>query len=118
MATLQLKRGTAARWKELNPVLAAGEPGFSIDNNELKIGDGQTSWNDLRPIGESCVVNANTHYDFPSIGKAYVIYKAESEKLIYQWNAIELKYEVIGEIGTSTDLTNVELINGGNANNA
>ena len=117
MSTLQLKRGVASRWSEVNPVLAAGEPGFVIDENKLKIGDGSTAWNDLPYIGESCVVNANTHYDFPSIGREDVIYKAESEKLIYQWNTTDLKYEVIGEIEISGDLANIEVINGGSANN-
>jgi len=117
MATLQLKRGTAARWKELNLVLAAGEPGFVIDENRLKIGDGSTTWNDLPYIGEACVVNAQTHYDFPSIGREDVIYKAESEKLLYQWNTADLKYEVVGKVDSSGDLESIEVINGGSANN-
>jgi hypothetical protein len=116
MATLQLKRGTAARWEELNLVLAVGEPGFVIDENRLKIGDGVTAWNDLPYIGESCVVNANTHYDFPSIGRDDVIYKAESEKLLYQWNTTDLKYEVVGKVEISGDLADIKLIDGGNAN--
>lgn len=45
--TFKLKRGTAAKWKELNLVLAAGEPGFEIDTNSLKIGNGYTPWNEL-----------------------------------------------------------------------
>ena len=45
--TFQLKRGTAARWAELNPILQQGEPGFVYDNNQLKIGDGKTPWNEL-----------------------------------------------------------------------
>ena len=117
MATLQLKRGTAARWRELNLVLEAGEPGFVLDENKLKIGDGSTAWNDLPYIGESSVVNASTHYDFPSIGREDVIYKAESEKLLYQWNTTDLKYEVVGKVEASGDLADIEVINGGGANN-
>lgn len=49
--TFKLKRGTAARWKELNYILSAGEPGFEIDTYRLKIGDGETAWNDLPYIG-------------------------------------------------------------------
>lgn len=49
--TLQLKRGTAARWLELNPILADGEPGWAIDTKVLKIGDGVTHWNDLTAYG-------------------------------------------------------------------
>ena len=117
MATLQLKRGTAARWRELNLVLEAGEPGFVLDENKLKIGDGSTAWNDLPYIGESSVVNASTHYDFPSIGREDVIYKAESEKLLYQWNTTDLKYEIVGKVEASGDLADIEVINGGGANN-
>ena len=49
--TIKFKRGTAARWNELNPVLVAGEPGFVTDENRFKIGDGVTTWNDLPYIG-------------------------------------------------------------------
>ena len=38
--TYQLKRGSAARWSELNPILKQGEPGFAYDANILKIGNG------------------------------------------------------------------------------
>lgn len=117
LTTVQFKRGRAERWRELNIVLQAGEPGYVIDENRLKIGDGVTAWNDLPYMFESCVVNASTHYDFPSIGREDVVYKAESEKLLYQWNTTELKYEVIGEIEISGDLANIEFINGGNASN-
>ena len=45
--TFRLKRGLAAKWQELNLVLDPGEPGFELDTYRLKIGDGQTAWNDL-----------------------------------------------------------------------
>lgn len=56
--------------------------------------------------------NANTHYDFPSVGSVEVIYKAQEEKLIYQWNPTKLIYEVLGE---TSEMEDIELINGGNA---
>lgn len=115
MATIQFKRGTAARWAELNLVLEAGQPGFVTDENRLKIGDGTTAWNDLPYIGEASVVNAQTYYDFPSIGRANVIYKAEAEKSIYQWNTTALKYELLGSTEISGDLSNIEIIHGGAA---
>ena len=114
MATLQLKRGTSSRWRELNLILAAGEPGYVIDENRLKIGDGVTAWNDLPYIGENSVFNAETHYDFPSIGKVNTIYKAESEQQIYQWNPTELIYELLNVSDGS--VLDINLINGGNAN--
>ncbi len=45
-----LRRDTSANWTENNPVLSSGEPGFEIDTNLLKIGDGSNPWNDLSPI--------------------------------------------------------------------
>lgn len=49
--TFQLRRGLEATWKKNNPILASGEPSFVIDKNYLKIGNGETYWNDLKPIG-------------------------------------------------------------------
>ena len=113
---IQFKRGTAERWKELNLVLAAGEPGFVTDDgkNRFKVGDGVTPWNDLPYVGEDNVIDAQTHYDFPSIGKVNTIYKASSEKKIYQWNPTDKKYEVIST--GSADNIDIEIIHGGNAN--
>ena len=112
---IQFKRGTSSKWADLNPILEAGQPGFVTDENRLKIGDGLTAWNDLPYIGEASVTNAQTHYDFPSIGRENVIYKAEAEKCIYQWNAANLAYELLGSTEISGDLSNIEIIHGGNA---
>lgn len=51
--TFQLRRGNAAVWETNNPILKRGEPGFVIDENKLKIGDGVTPWNDLKYISDS-----------------------------------------------------------------
>lgn len=93
--TIQLRRGNAAVWARNNPILSRGEPGFVIDENRLKIGDGVTAWNDLDYIGEDSVFNADTVGDFPLVGRAEVIYKAEKEKVLYQWNTESLKYEAL-----------------------
>ena len=42
----KFKRGNAATWTKLNPILEDGEPGFELDTGKLKIGDGVTAWND------------------------------------------------------------------------
>lgn len=47
----QFKRGLAEAWNRNNPVLAAGEPGWTLDTHILKIGDGVTAWKDLESIG-------------------------------------------------------------------
>lgn len=92
--TFRLKRGTAVRWSEVNPILDQGEPGFVLDENRLKIGDGIHHWNDLPYLeGESEIFSASTKQDFPTIGKETVIYKAEKEKKLYQWNNTTQEYE-------------------------
>lgn len=50
---IQIRRDTKAKWTDLNPILAAGEMGFEIDNNRLKIGNGITAWNSLPYITET-----------------------------------------------------------------
>lgn len=112
--TFKLRRGYAATWAKNNPVLESGEPGFVVDENRLKIGDGDTAWNDLPYIGEANIINRATHYEFPSIGKENVIYKAESEKKLYQWNSTGLKYELLGDVELTLD--DITTIYGGNAN--
>lgn len=115
MAAIQFKRGTAAKWAQLNIVLEAGQPGYVLDENRLKIGDGVTPWNELPYLGEDNVQNYATHYDFPSVGRDNVVYKAEAECSLYQWNTADLKYEKVGEAGVSGDLSNIQVIHGGNA---
>lgn len=51
--TFQFKRGLAQSWINVNPILAAGEPGFELDTGKLKIGDGSTSWNDLAYLSDA-----------------------------------------------------------------
>lgn len=53
---LQLRRGYETAWEKNNPILAAGEPGFVLDKNLLKIGDGVTHWKDLPYINGSSEV--------------------------------------------------------------
>jgi hypothetical protein len=51
---IQLRRGNGTQWTLSNngegPILASGEPGFDITNNQLKIGDGINSWANLIPV--------------------------------------------------------------------
>ena len=42
--------GTSAQWIEKNPILANGEVGFETDTNNVKIGDGSTSYVDLSAV--------------------------------------------------------------------
>lgn len=47
MARIQLRRGTATWWLEVDPVLAAGEPGFETDSGMMKVGNGLSTWTEL-----------------------------------------------------------------------
>lgn len=47
MTQIQIRRGNAANWTTVNPVLAAGEFGVELDTLKLKVGDGLTAWNGL-----------------------------------------------------------------------
>lgn len=92
-AVILFRGGLSTEWERQNPVLRYREPGWATDTGVLKIGDGITPWNDLEPANNSSVVNAKTHFDFPSVGSVNAIYKASDEKKLYQWNETELKYE-------------------------
>lgn len=111
--TFKLKRGTAARWAEVNPILEQGEPGFVYDENRLKVGDGKTPWNDLPYIdGKREVSNFDYLSDFPAVGDEDIIYKAEKEQSLYQFNADTKKYEKLSD-GMGID--DINIINGGTA---
>ena len=118
LTTFQLKRGTAQRWIEVNPILKQGEPGFEYDTGKLKIGDGIKHWLELDYVGsnfnESEIVSVEKLADLSAVGDENKLYKINSEKTLYQWNATESKYEPLG--GSSFDPDSITLINGGNAN--
>lgn len=64
---------------------------------------------------EKQVYNADTHYDFPSIGSVNVIYKAYTERKTYQWNEEKMIYETLDEDDINADVSDITLIDGGNA---
>ena len=57
--TFQLKRGLASAWERANPILAPGEPGWTLDTHVLKIGDGVTPWNELGSVSGAEVKEAD-----------------------------------------------------------
>lgn len=57
--TFKLRRGYAAKWAEVNPVLAEGEPGWALDTRVLKIGDGITPWNALPAVNDITIDSAD-----------------------------------------------------------
>ena len=43
----QVRRGTAANWTAVNPILASGEAGYETDTGQLKYGNGTAVWSAL-----------------------------------------------------------------------
>jgi len=44
---IQVRRGVAADWTSVNPILAAGEMGYETDTNKFKFGNGSGTWSTL-----------------------------------------------------------------------
>ena len=53
--TFKLRRGLESAWIKANPILAEGEPGWTLDTHILKIGDGVTPWLDLEVVNSGAV---------------------------------------------------------------
>lgn len=93
--TFKLKRATAARWIEVNPILAQGEPGFEYDTFRLKVGDGIISWVELPYVNEefflspdsnSIAINVNgdlTIYGFNEAVANQIPIKSEDGKITW-----------------------------------
>ena len=113
VVTIQLKRGKAATWEKLDPILAYGEPGFEGDTGRLKIGDGISKWSELNYFGESDYYMAQTRYGFPSIGRSDTLYQAVEENAVYQWSDETFSYVFLKEVEEPLD---IKIISGGNAN--
>lgn len=113
----QLKRGTAENWEKVNPVLLAGEPGFEINTNRLKIGNGFDPWNTLSYIGDTGgtqqILSYDNYSDLPEKGNKNYLYRVIKDKLLYQW--ANGQYEPLAQEGVIEPST-ITLIDGGNAN--
>lgn len=48
LARMQVRRGTAAQWSTVNPVLRDGELGYETDTKIMRVGDGVTAFTSLR----------------------------------------------------------------------
>lgn len=74
MATIQMRRGTAAQWTTANTVLSAGEWGAETDTLKVKIGNGSTAWNSLAYAGGGSGGSADVATVAAAIGTAdYIV---------------------------------------------
>ena len=124
----KLKGGEQEAVERNNPFLERREPivVYCKDGiTRMKIGDGVHKYNELSWIGgESTnnddgdeVLDFKTSGDFPNMGEAHKIYKAESEAKLYQWNSDKLKYEPLNVVDVEVDITDIDYISGGDAAN-
>lgn len=118
----QFKRGKEKALQEANPFLRYGEPiaVYTADGKmRLKIGDGVNNYNDLAFIGgegsisEAYVLNYNSRLDFPNEGNAAILYKAESEAKLYQWNSELHNYQLLDVDDVNLTVEDIEFISGG-----
>lgn len=58
MATIRHRRATKSQWTAANPVLGAGEIGYEIDTNKLKVGNGLAAWDTLTYFVDEATLNA------------------------------------------------------------
>ena len=55
-----LRKDTVENWFKINPILRDGEPGYVIDLHRVKIGDGETCWNNLPYSGITTIKDDGT----------------------------------------------------------
>jgi hypothetical protein len=115
MGVIQFKRGKEEALSRVNPILAMGEPGFVIDKNSVKIGDGITAWNDLPYLGivsadpEQFIIDASGNLILRDIDMNKVIGlvdafagkvdKVDGSRLLTADEAVKLEKLVIGDNG-------------------
>ena len=124
--TYKLKGGEQEAVERNNPMLERREPIVVYCNDgvtRIKIGDGIHRYNELGWIGGDStdnddgdeVLDFKSSGDFPNVGEAHKIYKAESESKLYQWNSDKLKYEPLNVVDVEVDITDIDYISGGDA---
>lgn len=94
-AIIQYRRDTAANWTAVNPVLAAGEPGYETTSTFFKIGDGTTAWNSLPYKKGNDGLDAPTIIAFnDQTSTAYTLVLSDKNKLVTLANASPLTLTV------------------------
>jgi hypothetical protein len=93
---IQLRRGTAAQWSSVNPIIAEGEICVELDTHKFKVGNGILHWNDLQ-----YTTNQNTLALMDDVDTST---KVDGSLLIYETGINKWK--------ASTDLTKQNLDGG------
>lgn len=70
---LQLRRGTAAEWTAVDPILLEGEVGLELDTGRTKVGDGSTAWSTLAYETDVFVSGTQVLAEFPDGTRMVVV---------------------------------------------
>ena len=120
----KLKGGEQEAVERNNPFLERREPivvYFTDGITRMKIGDGIHRYNELEWIGgkdsgyEKQIVTYPDHFKFPQPGDSNLIYRAQNESVLYQWDANYYRYEPLVNADVDINISDIETINGGRA---
>lgn len=101
---IQLRRDTTENWLIYKDIIPAeGEPCFDIDAQILKIGDGNTTYENLPAIGVGNVENPQASIqeiifietELPSLGRRGKLYVDISNREILVWDMETSQYKVV-----------------------
>lgn len=100
---IQLRRDTITNWNSTNPTLAAGEIGYDSTNNQLKIGNGSTTWTALEyASGGATVKVATTAPTSPKLGDVWFNSDEGRAYIYYDSFWIDLNPGIVGPAGKFT----------------
>lgn len=84
--TFRLRRGLSEIWARNNPILDSGEPGFELDTNKLKIGNGSDAWNDLPYLVDLSNISLDGYLTIIEAAETYISKKDLGEAPVYALN--------------------------------
>ena len=87
LTRIKFRRDTSDNWNNVNPVLAAGEPGYEIDTHRLKVGDGSTDWQNLPYISTTTSTLSNLSDVDDSLATGNDAYVLSYDTQTNQWIA-------------------------------
>ena len=77
-----LRKDTAQKWANKNPVLRQGEEGYETDTGRRKVGDGTTAWKELfYTVDQSYNPESLNAQSGKAVAEAVAVIKAEQKRL-------------------------------------
>lgn len=90
-----MRSDTSAEWERVNPILAKGEPGFVTDTGLIKVGDGETAWNELEVhtsgVGQETAEGGEVFNDYENNttgSRAFQVNALDKSQLTYTLDSV------------------------------